>query len=403
MQESGSKQAASGAGTRPKFQLAVDVPPLSDMSAIFLDMVSIAWDAIGLKDALRCLSEKQINIATMCSGTESPLLALAEIQKGLRQSGKPEMNIKHMFSAEIVPYKQAYIERNFHPDKLFRDIREIAAGGKATTAYGAQTDVPTEVDVLVAGFSCVDFSKLNKNAKQLTAIGESGDTFRAILQYAKEYRPAMIILENVEGAPWELIKAIWESDRAYVQAWVESVGGGQDTGLDTFWETEDVAYSAVYQKVDAKDYYIPQTRTRRYMICLDRCRFSSRELADTKTEEWKSHMIALERRASSPVEAFLLPEDDPRLLYAKDEMSKTGNIRRETDWEVCMGRHEDYRTQMQLGTSRPILEWTNDGCAKASSYIWTDWILSQVERIWDTIEISYLRNVLGDRDSWYKS
>lgn len=41
------------------------------------------------------------------------------------------MNIQHMFSAEIVPYKQAYIERNFHPDKLFRDIREIAAGGKA--------------------------------------------------------------------------------------------------------------------------------------------------------------------------------------------------------------------------------------------------------------------------------
>ncbi len=30
-----------------------------------------------------------------------------------------------MFSAEIVPFKQAYIERNFSPPVIFRDIREF--------------------------------------------------------------------------------------------------------------------------------------------------------------------------------------------------------------------------------------------------------------------------------------
>lgn len=50
---------------------------------------------------------------------------------GLRRHGLPELNIVHQFSAEIVPSKQAYIERNFHPKKLFRDIREIAQGGPA--------------------------------------------------------------------------------------------------------------------------------------------------------------------------------------------------------------------------------------------------------------------------------
>ena len=39
--------------------------------------------------------------------------------------------MKHMFSAEIDALKQAYIQRNFHPDILFRDIREMAAGGQA--------------------------------------------------------------------------------------------------------------------------------------------------------------------------------------------------------------------------------------------------------------------------------
>lgn len=32
---------------------------------------------------------------------------------------------RHLFSAEIVPFKQAYIERNFHPRVIFRDVTEL--------------------------------------------------------------------------------------------------------------------------------------------------------------------------------------------------------------------------------------------------------------------------------------
>ena len=109
------------------------------------------------------------------------------------------------------------------------------------------------------------------------------------------------------------------------------------------WDKEDLAYSSCWLRVDAKQYYIPQTRTRRYMICLNRRLFASVDQADEAAQQWKHCMVALERKASAPVEAFLLPEDDPRLQYAKDEMSKTGKLRRETDWEVHNGRHEDYR------------------------------------------------------------
>lgn len=35
---------------------------------------------------------------------------------------------KHLFSAEIVEYKQAYIERNFRPPLLFRDAIELHRG-----------------------------------------------------------------------------------------------------------------------------------------------------------------------------------------------------------------------------------------------------------------------------------
>ena len=273
-----------------------------------------------------------------------------------------------------------------------------------TTAYGALTDVPAGVDILVAGFACVDFSKLNKKSKKITDIGESSDTFRSILQYARRYRPKIIILENVEGAPWDLIRAIWAKDKEFMCDYFKAnADSAQARFYIDFWDDDDLAYAAEWQRVDAKHYYIPQTRTRRYMICLDRSQFPSPELADEAAQEWKRCMVALERKASAPVEAFLLSEDDPRLQHAKDEMSKTGMIRRETDWEVCMGRHEDYRAKEKLGTSRPILEWTNDGCAKPCGYVWTEWTLSQVERIWDTIEISYLRNAAKAIDSFHKS
>ena len=40
---------------------------------------------------------------------------------------------------------------------------------QATTAYGSLRDVPGDVDVLIAGTSCVDFSNMNTQRKELGA------------------------------------------------------------------------------------------------------------------------------------------------------------------------------------------------------------------------------------------
>jgi site-specific DNA-cytosine methylase len=61
----------------------------------------------------------------MCSGTESPLLALGMFSKAIKERGLGHLEIEHVFSCEIEPYKQAYIERNFKPPILFRDIKEL--------------------------------------------------------------------------------------------------------------------------------------------------------------------------------------------------------------------------------------------------------------------------------------
>ena len=140
----------------------------------------------------------------------------------------------------------------------------------------------------------------------------------------------MIILENVEGAPWKYIEAIWKNDRKVAKVEFDVLRRGTDdtgSGLEDIWDEHDLAYSAAWVKVDAKQYYIPHTRTRGYMICLDRRRFFSRELADEAVKTWQiwqTYMKALQGKASVSVEAFLLLEDDPRLQCAKDEMTRVG-------------------------------------------------------------------------------
>jgi len=51
------------------------------------------------------------------SGTESPLLALGLISREMKIAHGVPFDVEHVFSCELEPYKQAYIERNFAPRK----------------------------------------------------------------------------------------------------------------------------------------------------------------------------------------------------------------------------------------------------------------------------------------------
>jgi hypothetical protein len=148
------------------------LPPLCEPQDMFDDMIA----RLSTEVDLTCLHNKEFRVATMCSGTESPLLAADMISNALWQHHNVRLHWTHVFSCEIEPFKQAYIERNFQPPLLFRDIRELGEA-RATTAYGALRDVPLDVDVLIAGTSCVDYSNLNNSKKELADLGESGQTF----------------------------------------------------------------------------------------------------------------------------------------------------------------------------------------------------------------------------------
>ena len=101
---------------------APELPPISSIPAIFLDMVKRFPK---IKSVVEHLKGRKMRVATMCSGTESPLLALDLIRRGVLELYGLTLEFDHVFSCEIEPFKQAYIERNFHPPLLFRDVCEL--------------------------------------------------------------------------------------------------------------------------------------------------------------------------------------------------------------------------------------------------------------------------------------
>ena len=99
-----------------------DLPPIHDIPSIFSDLVSRIPQ---IMDVVDHLEGRKLRVATMCSGTESPLLALNLIRRYILDHFGVTLDYEHVFSCEIEPFKQAYIERNFQPPILFRDVCEL--------------------------------------------------------------------------------------------------------------------------------------------------------------------------------------------------------------------------------------------------------------------------------------
>ncbi|KAJ3007556.1 UNVERIFIED_CONTAM: hypothetical protein HDU68_003463, partial [Siphonaria sp. JEL0065] len=353
-----------------------ELEPINKLDEMFADMITRVPK---LYETVKTLSSERppLRLATMCSGTESPLLAIKLIGDALSAKlGVPNvLKIHHVFSCEIEPFKQAYIDRNFSPPILFRDVRQLC-NETATNAYGATVPVPGNVDVLIAGTSCVDYSSLNNKKQGIEAAGESGDTFRGMLGWVNNHRPPIVILENVCGAPWDKV-------------------------VDLF---DGVGYNAAFIRADTKHYYIPHTRTRVYLVALSRDKGLG--YGDDLVEDWKSVFKSIQRKASTPLEDYLLPTDDPRIHRARQDLAKTKDnapTNRRTEWSRCESRHSFARINEELGNKRPLTAWSEGGMSNFPDFAWNDWGRTQTDRVLDLSDINYLRSAKTGVDVIYKT
>ncbi|KAF1916136.1 hypothetical protein BDU57DRAFT_547894 [Ampelomyces quisqualis] len=344
-----------------------DLPPIDSIEAAFDDMTAEGVK-LGLADVLGKLSGHQLNVATMCSGTESPLLAFDMISKALEEAGHAPLKVHQRFAAEIEVFKQAFIERNQSPEIIFRDVREFIHPDAKTaiTAYGAEEAIPSGLDILIAGFVCKDLSRLNSKQKSLKEDGESGDTWRAIYSYAQRFRPSIVLLENVRNKPelWNEVVSMWD----------------------------EIGYEAAWLIRDTKRYRIPQTRERMYMIAIEREHYGNG--VKKAVGIWQDLMEKLQRQCSSPYEAWL-----QNMLHESSDHAALGS---EVDWALCKLRYDHIRSDERLGVLRPATRWSENGTVRPPDFANRAWYNSQSSRVYDAIDVAHLQAAQMGFDSMYK-
>ena len=214
---------------------------------------------------------------------------------------------------------------------------------------------------------------MNSRPKKYGEKGTSKSTFDGVLGYVHRHKPRIVILENVKSGPWGKFQLAF-----------------QGIGYETF-----------VVKVDTKDFYIPQTRNRGYMVAFNREFAAMAELSlEGIGMAWADEFEAYTRRASSPFVDFLLPEDDLRLDQLRLEMiisqslEESGN---RMEWVRSRQRHFAVRSGLSLGFRRPVTLWENNGTCKFPDNSWLKWAKGQVERVWDIVDINNLRCV-SERD-----
>jgi hypothetical protein len=113
--QSGKKKKASykciekpcGIKIQPRHKEAGNLAPVSKLSTIFDDIISRVIPS--MQKLLGSKGYRKLRVATMCSGTESPLLALGMFSKAIKARGLGYLEVEHVFSCEIEPYKQAWV------------------------------------------------------------------------------------------------------------------------------------------------------------------------------------------------------------------------------------------------------------------------------------------------------
>lgn len=167
---------------------------------------------------------KTLKVATDCSGIEAPLIALDLM----------DVRYDHVFSSEIDKNCVEFINRNFKPKIIYDNLKE-----RNNLEYRGKI-----IDLYIAGFPCQTFSSLGRNE------GFMNDTKGTIFFYVYDFivnnRPNIFILENV--------RTLTTHDK----------GNTFKIILNTLKQLPD--YTIQFTIVNTKDYGIPQSRNRLFII-----------------------------------------------------------------------------------------------------------------------------------------
>ena len=164
---------------------------------------------------------RKFKIGTDCSGVEAPIEALKILG----------VNYSHEFSSEIDPKCIKLIKEHYHPKVLYEDL------------YSRDNRKAKKVNLYICGFPCQPFSLAGYRRGTDDA---KGVVFFQCLKYVKMNQPDMFIFENVRG--------------------LKTISKG-NTFKNVMQLLKDLGtYDIKYDLLNSKDYGIPHSRSRLYIV-----------------------------------------------------------------------------------------------------------------------------------------
>jgi len=163
---------------------------------------------------------------------------LGGIRIGFEQACKDlKLSSRCVFTSEIKPYAVDIYKNNFNDEHIHDDITKISE------------EVIPDFDFLLAGFPCQAFSTAGKRH----GFNDTrGTLFFDVARIIKAKKPLGFILENVEG--------LVTHDRLNP---TDKIGNTLQTILDVL---QELGYYVDWKVLNAKDFGVPQTRKRVYIV-----------------------------------------------------------------------------------------------------------------------------------------
>jgi hypothetical protein len=163
----------------------------------------------------KLLHRTRFTTASLCSGSSMDHIVAETVFNVVA----PHVKVSCAYTCECIPKKQDFLMNVVHPADFgstacccFKDVTAMNGLQAPCARHNGECTIPSDgdgPDVLAAGFSCKNFSRLFQNRGAFTnciaqSVGSSGTTAQGTADHVGTHTPPIVVLENVA----ELLEAL---------------------------------------------------------------------------------------------------------------------------------------------------------------------------------------------------
>ena len=199
-----------------------------------------------------------VRFGSICSGSEICLSVFPHLESAFRELVGAPVRLLHCWSCESDESKRLWITSNFDVHQMFGDVQTLTDPEGSWDFISDSRQKPLPVDIIIAGFSCRDASRLSAKQQAMRGVvgtdeaqsSTTGGTFRGLASSVKELKPSLVLMENVPG--------LMDKPRH----------GGQSNYQMVIEEFHSMEYAFASRVFDAAETGIPQRRKRLWMAAV---------------------------------------------------------------------------------------------------------------------------------------